>query len=317
MNGYTVQTGTNIATDSASIKTDNVTFNLGGHLYGMAGKHATTALVVGLANADSAKLTVTNGTVSRNGWVAADPGATGLLTVTSTGRVQTDEDLKVGTGTATLQIDRGGSVHTGTGLVVLAGGQVRGSGSIEGVLQNQTGIVAPGTSAAPGILSIMGQFVQQSAGILQIRLGGTNNSNPLAPQFDQLAITGLASLGGTLNVSLINSFTPVLGNSFTIINVDSGISGIFSTITLPALNSGLEWRTLGSTLLVATDLAGDYNGNGEVDAADYVTWRYTLGQHVTAGQAADGDGDGVVDQADFNVWRSHFGQQAGPGSWHR
>jgi len=51
---------------------------------------------------------------------------------------------------------------------------------------------------------------------------------------------------------------------------------------------------------------GDYNGNGVVDAADYVYWRKNLNQNVTAGTAADGDASGLVSQPDFDIWRLSF-----------
>jgi hypothetical protein len=50
----------------------------------------------------------------------------------------------------------------------------------------------------------------------------------------------------------------------------------------------------------AIALAGDYNNNGIVDAADYVVWRKGLGTTYT--------------QNDYNIWRAHFGQTAGSGS---
>jgi hypothetical protein len=54
-------------------------------------------------------------------------------------------------------------------------------------------------------------------------------------------------------------------------------------------------------------LFGDFNRNGTVDGADYVTWRSQLNQNVTPFSGADGDGDGVVTPADYNVWRENFG----------
>ena len=53
---------------------------------------------------------------------------------------------------------------------------------------------------------------------------------------------------------------------------------------------------------------GDYNGNGSVDAADYVLWRNggpLLNEGVTVG---------TVDPADYNYWRSRFGTTTGSGS---
>jgi hypothetical protein len=64
----------------------------------------------------------------------------------------------------------------------------------------------------------------------------------------------------------------------------------------------------------ATVLTGDYNHNGVVDAVDYVIWRDTLGQSVSAGSGADGDNNGVIGPGDFAVWRSNFGALASGSS---
>ncbi|HEY4234018.1 MAG TPA: choice-of-anchor Q domain-containing protein [Lacipirellulaceae bacterium] len=63
-------------------------------------------------------------------------------------------------------------------------------------------------------------------------------------------------------------------------------------------------------------LAGDYNGDGFVDAADYTLWRDTMGATVVAASGADGNGDGVVDAKDYAVWAANFGETlpAGAGS---
>jgi hypothetical protein len=56
-------------------------------------------------------------------------------------------------------------------------------------------------------------------------------------------------------------------------------------------------------------IAGDYNQNGIVDAADYVVWRRTLGQ-TGRGLAADGDRDDAVSGDDYNVWKSSYDRTA-------
>jgi hypothetical protein len=48
-------------------------------------------------------------------------------------------------------------------------------------------------------------------------------------------------------------------------------------------------------------LAGDYNGNGVVDAADYVAWR-------------DNPGAFGGNPAGYNTWRANFGRTAGSGA---
>jgi hypothetical protein len=56
----------------------------------------------------------------------------------------------------------------------------------------------------------------------------------------------------------------------------------------------------GTNYAAPPPLAGDFNNNGRVDAADYVTWRKGLGTTYT--------------ENDYNIWRAHFGQTISAGS---
>jgi subtilisin-like proprotein convertase family protein len=60
-------------------------------------------------------------------------------------------------------------------------------------------------------------------------------------------------------------------------------------------------------------LAGDYNGDGAVDAVDVIIWRKTEGQNVTNFSGADGDGDGIIGQGDYDLWRMNYGMTVAPG----
>ncbi len=63
----------------------------------------------------------------------------------------------------------------------------------------------------------------------------------------------------------------------------------------------------GSVSIPSTGLAGDYNSDGVVDAADYVLWR-------SGGPLAnEGDNPGVVDAGDYTFWRAHFGETSSSG----
>jgi hypothetical protein len=66
--------------------------------------------------------------------------------------------------------------------------------------------------------------------------------------------------------------------------------------------------TFADVLNPPTPVPGDYNGNGVVDAADYVLWRKggPLLNEV--------DTPGTVNDADYTEWRAHFGNPAGLGS---
>jgi hypothetical protein len=62
--------------------------------------------------------------------------------------------------------------------------------------------------------------------------------------------------------------------------------------------------------LAATTLAGDYNNDGIVNAADYVVWR-----NAAAGATLPNDTTpGVVTAADYAVWRANFGNSLAAGS---
>jgi len=63
--------------------------------------------------------------------------------------------------------------------------------------------------------------------------------------------------------------------------------------------------------VAATGLAGDYNNNGKVDAADYTAWRDVM---AGGGTLLNDPTSGVVDQSDFTYWRDHFGETLGSGA---
>jgi hypothetical protein len=58
-------------------------------------------------------------------------------------------------------------------------------------------------------------------------------------------------------------------------------------------------------------LAGDYNNDGRVDAADYTVWRNQMGANVALPN--EDATPGVVTADDYDVWRAHFGESAGGG----
>jgi sugar lactone lactonase YvrE len=48
---------------------------------------------------------------------------------------------------------------------------------------------------------------------------------------------------------------------------------------------------------------GDYDRNDLVEPADYDEWLATFGESVFNWDGADGNGDGIVDAADYVIWR--------------
>ncbi len=122
----------------------------------------------------------------------------------------------------------GGSLDV-DGLLDIQGGAVTGSGTILGDVQNG-GLIAPGQS--PGDITIQGSYTQTISGTLSMELG-------IAAQ-DFLTVTGTAALTGTLEINLLEGYTPVLPDSFQILAYTSH-TGEFGTLLLPTLSRGLGW----------------------------------------------------------------------------
>jgi hypothetical protein len=57
-------------------------------------------------------------------------------------------------------------------------------------------------------------------------------------------------------------------------------------------------------------VAGDYDRDGAVDAADYVVWRTNMG---TSNALPNDPIGGTIGAAQYDQWRAHFGQTAGAG----
>jgi hypothetical protein len=55
----------------------------------------------------------------------------------------------------------------------------------------------------------------------------------------------------------------------------------------------------------SSQVLGDYDGDGMVEANDYLMWRQEFGSSGT-GLSADGNGDGTVDAADYVIWRDNY-----------
>ena len=130
----------------------------------------------------------------------------------------------------------GGTLDPGKTLNLESGNSLIGSGTLAANLVN-SGTVSPGNSA--GIITVDADYTQGVDGILEIELGKTTAGTG----YDQLIVTGTATMNGTLNVSLLPGFTPQVGNTFFIIDYSgegSSGAGTFDTINLPNLAGGLK-----------------------------------------------------------------------------
>ena len=132
-------------------------------------------------------------------------------------------------------------------------------------------------------------------------------------QFARLESNSPLLLDGTLDLRIASTFLPAAGTTLDLIASTSGISGQFDAIVS---NYG-NWVAFYAPNLVraifqggASD-PGDYDGDSDVDGADFLRWQRSFGSTVAAGSGADGSGNGVVDSADYVVWQDHFGTPSG------
>ena len=59
--------------------------------------------------------------------------------------------------------------------------------------------------------------------------------------------------------------------------------------------------------MVATNLPGDFNNDGDVNAADYTVWRDNFGAATEASLNGNGDGVAGVGPGDYALWKMKFG----------
>jgi hypothetical protein len=167
----------------------------------------------------------------------------------------------------------GGVLH-GNGVVYA------GSGPISGVVRNLSGVIDPGAaSGGVGALQIAGDLSLLEEATLVFDLAGT------APALhDRLAVDRYAFLSGALVVQLAAAngapFAPQVGDAFTLLSAAKGVQGVFDALLLP---TGYRWQIdyqPSSVILRVAGLgalAGDFNGDGAVNDADFRAWESGFG----------------------------------------
>jgi hypothetical protein len=220
--GSYLVTGT-LQFDNANIVTNAANITLTGTASKIVDQTGTTNGLANLAtNASMGSLTLagnrsltTGGGFSNAGTVKVSKGST--LTVGGMGNYTQSG------GTTTVD---GTLATSAPGGISISGGTVFGSGGTFAGNLTSSGTLNIGDALKKaGMESETGSYTQSSTGILNIDIGGTTAGT----LFDQLNITGAATLSGTLNLDLINAFTPVVGEMFDIINFASH-TNMFTTV---------------------------------------------------------------------------------------
>ena len=125
-----------------------------------------------------------------------------------------------------------------TGLVNVTGGSLAVNGNVTGSVSVGNPTSAAGTFIIgdtikkAGLVNISGNYTQVATGATDVQIGGANAGT----QYSQVNATGPVSINGTLNIATVK-YSPAVGQTFTIINSPSGITGTFSTVNGTAINA--------------------------------------------------------------------------------
>jgi autotransporter-associated beta strand protein len=145
---------------------------------------------------------------------------TGTLDLTGANTYTGDTNVNRGV----LQVD--GSITSNT--FVNRGASLAGVGTIDANLTNNSK-VSPGSTGAPGALTVTGSYTQAQYATLMIQIAGAS-----AGEFSVLNVLGTANLAGQLDPLLLNGFVPTIGESFTFLTYGS-VNG-----TLIMLNRNID-----------------------------------------------------------------------------
>ncbi|MFM6372294.1 MAG: hypothetical protein ACKPGN_29430, partial [Dolichospermum sp.] len=153
------------------------------------------------------------GTFNNSGTLKKTTTGTGAIRTAfnNTGTVETQSGTLNFTNTYTNNnanlILKGGTV-TFSNALNINGGSIEGNASINVGVTN-SGLLNPryASNTEFGRLTINGNYTETNSARINIQLGGSTAGT----NFDQVDINGNATFDGTLNVSLLNNFTPTLG----------------------------------------------------------------------------------------------------------
>jgi outer membrane autotransporter protein len=213
--GVLTLTGTNTYTGGTTISAGTLQLGNGGTTGSITGNVIDNG-VLAFNRSDSVTF---DGVISGQGTLVKQGGGTLTLTGMST---EFTGPTMVNNGS--LIVD--GSIAS-TQTLVNPGALLGGHGFLGGDLVS-SGIVSPGT------LTVNGNYTQNANGTLRIEVAG------LAPsQHDLLVVNGHASLAGTLQLIRLGGFQLHIGDQFTFLVANRGVSGTFSTVQNPFISDTL------------------------------------------------------------------------------
>ena len=198
--------------------------------------------------------------------VVIDPAA--ALAITGPMLPTTIKSLTInGTGAnvAELTLQNTGTITAAGGASTGVSGRLGGSGKIIANFSS-AGTIAPGLATSAGSISVTGNVTLQSTAHLAFDLGGLTRKTG----YDFFGVTGLLTLGCSLDVSLLGAFAPQAGNTFDLFD-STTLAGSFASgsVHLPTLTGRLRWLT---EQLPTTGVISVFSGGAKWAASATAAW---------------------------------------------
>jgi hypothetical protein len=179
-----------------------------------------------------------------------------------------DGTIKVEAGTTALftnNLTQNGALTISPGGALVVEGAFTGSGAGGGGSALMEGAVQSGN--APSLISFGGNTTLASTAHYEMQIGGATAGTG----YSTLSISGLATLSGSLDVSLAGGFQPTLGETFTALTFGSR-SGDFTSYKGLAVGDHLTLQPtyVGNSLILTArpTVNGDFNLDGIVNIQD-------------------------------------------------
>jgi hypothetical protein len=226
------------------------------------GANSTSALATTVALANDGQLIVESGTLQVSGPFS---------------QTAADAETRLAGGTLTAV------------SLTFAEGKLSGAGTVAANVTSAA-IVQPGGTVT-GSITISGNYTQNASGRLQLDLGGTASG-----AFDQLAVTGTAALGGTLQITLIDGFSPQDGDTFRTLDFTSRNGTDF------AVNEGLTGtgfvltKTFTTTVMTLSAAAAAPLSSAAAESPTRLSAAASSPWPRSA--VLDSDGDGATDEVE-------------------
>jgi hypothetical protein len=218
-------------------------------------------------------------------------------------RVDIQQDITInGTGELRLNgISTRSQITSVTGTEVLTNGAdhtITGIGMINTDLVNN-GTIAPGLSA--GTISASSPISLSDSSVLEIEVAGLSSH-------DLIDSSSTFHADGTLDLSLIDGFTPTESWVVTIVTADAGVTGTFDTlIAPPPADPRLTYRIgyFDDEIRVGAVCDTDFDFSGGLNFLDVSIF---LSLYADMNPIADLTGEGQFNFLDISAFLANYGQ---------